>query len=482
MADRSAHLAWLSLRRRAGTARLTHRGTGEIVDLIGEVGLVDLQFCPEGRGILVPQDGGPPHWASDKLRYDLRVDDESNSLLALDTEAGTTLPWSEVFDTKLHRTFSHTVNGITFESYVVHVQDHRHGLAPWCWWSMPHLFDRLFGQYESQFICRRYHSWESILLMAGLGGDHIKRSWKSLCAAARESEQSITFQDLAETDQEFALSTSGFFAMLVLLPYTKIGRNADGLAGKAKQIFELCMDCFCKSADIAFHIPTNDGTMEVMLRGDKVFMQSFADVPRFIKDGLQFTVDGDCNTVPMWDLLGRLIDVIMRSSRYKVGAAGRSTECLKGFTLCMGDVVDSSRDDDVWQHCTALEVKPLVGSKGGRRISQQYKRAITEAASSSEVGVTPRALVASMTVTSRAKRQRTVSASCAKHFSHDNLFLYNATALKISAGCKDVAIAADGVRVGGEETMVMFGTLPEVGVTSVMPPQVLPDGKNTLNT
>ena len=58
-----------------------------------------------------------------------------------------------------------------------------------------------------------------------------------------------------------------------------------------------------------------------------------------------------------------------------------------------------------------------------------------------------------------------------KSFCACHVWNYNATALRHAVGASHVNLSIDGVRVGGEETLVGFGFLPDVNVASVLPCQ-----------
>ena len=77
-----------------------------------------------------------------------------------------------------------------------------------------------------------------------------------------------------------------------------------------------------------------------------------------------------------------------------------------------------------------------------------------------------------MSTLARLYTKRALNPCVAKAFSYATLFQYNASALKADQGVNHIAVAADGVRVAGEYTLVMLGSLPDRGVSSVLPPQV----------
>ena len=112
----------------------------------------------------------------------------------------------------------------------------------------------------------------------------------------------------------------------------------------------------------------------------------------------------------------------------------------------------------------------LQGPHKARRLSAAYKTDVSSKCSQSEVALAPRAYLASMQIGKQTKK--VCKPSVGKTFNLARTFRYNASALRISEGALHLCLASDGVKVGGEDTMVGIGGIQGMKMASIPPPQV----------
>ena len=114
----------LVLVRRRSADTLLHRGTGE-VSVLPSGRRWDLQFSPEGFGILVPEDSGErSSWASEHLHFSLRSGGggQQHDASVIVKRTGDAERLDELCELASARAFAHDCNSGKFSSFVLHYE------------------------------------------------------------------------------------------------------------------------------------------------------------------------------------------------------------------------------------------------------------------------------------------------------------------------------------------------------------------------
>ena len=176
--------------------------------------------------------------------------------------------------------------------------------------------------------------------------------------------------------------------------------------------------------------------------------------------------------LPFWPMIQRMVSIVNRPSRAKPERVEMCRTALFEIVTLIGERVDAMRHDARLLDTLPVDIMPLLGPKRCRRLSQKFRACVDKLSADSDVGVTPRAFLASRFVRTSASKRRRINPNSAKLFCHGNMWLYNRSAQQLAGTIKHVCLSQDGVRAGGDENLVIFGTLPEQGVSSVLPIQV----------
>ena len=223
---------------------LSNRLTGECVKLGADDRKVDLQFAPNGMGILVSTEGHAPRWANSVLRYVALGDSVAKVPVRIHVkQTCTETPIDELAQHPDVRCFSHSVDEFTYASYVISYK-YRSSPCSFVWWPLPHLFDKLFGTFPTKLVCTRLPTWEATMRLSGLSPDHLQPSWKAASSRAASNGSTVDENTFLKLSSEYTVSTPGFISLLFGLPQKRIATQHNGVGVLCKCIFKVVTDFF----------------------------------------------------------------------------------------------------------------------------------------------------------------------------------------------------------------------------------------------
>lgn len=465
--------------------RLLNRGTGEVVNLPDRNGnMFQLCFCPDGYGVLAPSDGQAPHWASELFRFALATTDQGGQLqyVIFDKQLDVCTSLAEARATYTKGGYYHRTSGGFLFECEVYLYRSRWPFADQVFWTLPYFQQAVVGQQKRQnWISEHRVSIVAALESLGYEPDHLQLSSKALRASSKDD--ALTPDDTS-AGQEFVVSTTGIFMMLLHWPRSRL-KGASGESGQnCYNILENVVDRarldFVGEATLVLRDFNEVEICATMHHNDIIIPE--CELPAsgrsFWKGFLRR--HGVGGKIGAANFASELYLVTRTTSRWSQASISCAPLALRALIDLLASLYDLSKDDARWTE-RMLAVSPLKGQKRMRRVSSGLKVALLEVATKTAGVKLPSHITVGSGIILAAKGEEHNQLALSTNYVKEYMWQYLCTSRKIHQGraTDRLALCFDGCRAAGEETMVILGVAPDIGAAGVLPPQVSPESPPT---